>query len=288
MTATRESRGSRKSGLNCSSNLSIVQSHQLLIRFLVNKSAVEVGSSKTMDRIDDDAAESGTSTAQQDGQGSDRDGNERGAKRRKVQGQNKNRNFPQARDRGPKMCRGWEKSGECDRPGNCRFAHSWKSYFTTRPKDIHHDPDAGTKFTTTPPYLVVPDPVLGGDENDPVGSRIDTSTVCPVKRDLGWCPYGMKCRFLGDHIKRVSTADDDAAATASSSSSKPTPYLRYAGWELTDHAGPEEKEGWKQGETNWQNPEVIRQLRFQSVRHPVQSPLRSLHLLGCQADARAT
>lgn len=224
-------------------------------RYLVDVSAVEVGSGSGIHRIDDDAAESGTSTAQPDA----RDG-DRGAKRRKTNGggkggggQNKNRQFPQVRDRGPKMCRSWELKGECDRPSNCRFAHSWEEYFKTKPQDIHHDPQAG--FTVEPPYIQIAQGVSGGD--DIVGRRLDTTTICPVKKDLGWCPYGMKCRFLGNHLIKVEAPKEGEKAGPANE--------EYAGWRLTDHIEPEQKEGWRQGETNWQNPEVIRQLRTQSV-----------------------
>lgn len=220
----------------------------LTARFLIDKSAIEVGSSSTLHRIDDDAAESGTNPAQSDARG---DG-ERNAKRRKMHGQNKNRQFPQSRERGPKMCRAWERTGECDRPSTCRFAHSWEDYFKTKPQDIHYDPTA--TFSTTEPYIAIGDCVNGG--GDIVGMRLDTSTVCPVKRDLGWCPYGMKCRFLGDHLKKVEGVGEGGKGSA---------HEEYAGWRLTDNVGSEQKEGWRQGETNWQNPEIIRQLRFQSV-----------------------
>lgn len=222
---------------------------ELMGRFLIDKSAIEGGSSTALHHIDDDAAESGTNPAQAQVRG---DG-ERNAKRRKTHGQNKNRQFPQVRDRGPKMCRAWERTGECDRPSSCRFAHSWEDYLKTKPQDIHHDPAA--TFNTTEPYIVIGDCVSGGD--DVVGMRLDTTTVCPVKKDLGWCPYGMKCRFLGAHLKKVDSEVEAEKGPANE---------QYSGWRLTDNVEPEQKEGWRQGETNWQNPEVIRQLRFLSVR----------------------
>lgn len=153
------------------------------------------------------------------------------------------------------MCRGWETTGTCDRPSNCRFAHSWEPYFQTKPLDVHYDPSA--TFNTAEPYIVIPDGVAASD--DVVSSRLDTTTVCPVKRDLGWCPYGMKCRFLGAHLRKV---DDTEAKDLGANE-------QYAGWRLTDNVDPEPKERWRQGETNWQNPEVIRQLRFRSVRFAV-------------------
>jgi tRNA-dihydrouridine synthase 3 len=96
--------------------------------------------------------------------------------------------------------------------------------------------------------------VNGGE--DIVGVRLDTTTICPVKKDLGWCPYGMKCRFLGNHLAKV---EGETAGPANE---------QYGGWRLTDYVEPEQAEGWRQGETNWQNPDVIRQLRSQSVSLP--------------------
>lgn len=218
--------------------------------------AVEVGSGSGIHRIDDDAAESGTSTAQPDARDA------RDAKRRKTNngggkgaggGQNKNRQFPQVKDRGPKMCRSWELTGICDRPHNCRFAHTWEEYFKVKPHDVHHDP--GATFTIEPPYIQIGQGVSGGD--DVVGKKLDTTTICPVKKDLGWCPYGMKCRFLGNHLVKVEeTKEGEKAGPANE---------QYGGWKLTDHIEPEQARGWRQGETNWQDPEVIRQLRGRSV-----------------------
>jgi tRNA-dihydrouridine synthase 3 len=215
----------------------------------VDQSLANANRSNNVDAIDDDAAETGTSTAQTDSRDGPRD-----AKRRKVQGgkQNKNRQFPVARDRGPKMCRQWELTGICDRPQGCKFAHTWEEYFKTKPQDVHYDPIA--EFQTTPPFVLGNQVVSAGE--DVVGKRLDTTTICPVKRDLGWCPYGMKCRFLGSHLKRVEDGDHSKGAENE----------RYGGWELTDHVELEQKAGWKQGETNWQDHEVIRKLRFHSVR----------------------
>ena len=233
-------------------------------RYLVDKSTANSNRSGNVDAIDDDAAENGTSTAQS---GDSRDG-PRDAKRRKVQGgkQNKNRNFPVARDRGPKMCRQWELTGICDRPQGCKFAHNWEDYFKTKPQDVHYDPTA--QLNVEPPFVTQSEVVSAGD--DVVGQRLDTSTVCPVKRDLGWCPYGMKCRFLGGHLKRVE------------GESKGAENERYGGWELTDHIEPPQKEGWKQGETNWQDHEVIRKLRFHGVSLTIYLICRGLMIVRIQ------
>jgi tRNA-dihydrouridine synthase 3 len=156
------------------------------------------------------------------------------------------------------MCRQWELSGICHRPQGCKFAHSWEEYFKTKPRDIHWDPVS--KFSTTPPFVINDEVVSAGD--DVVGQRLDTTTVCPVKMDLGWCPYGMKCRFLGGHLKRV---EGEGEGEVEGESGKKADNERYGGWELTDNVEPEQKEGWKQGETNWQDHEVVRRLRFHSV-----------------------
>lgn len=224
---------------------------------------MEVGSGSTIHRIDDDAAESGTSTAQPDDR--DQRGGERGAKRRKTErggkggggGQNKHRQFTSIKDRGPKMCRSWERTGVCDRVSTCKFTHSWEDYFKTKPQDIHYDPTA--TFTVEPPYIQIAQGVSAGE--DEVGIRLDTTTVCPVKNDLGWCPYGMKCRFLGSHLTKVEEAKEGEEAAPANE--------QHGGWRLTSHIEPPQKEEWRQGETNWQNPEVIRQLRFKSVSLPL-------------------
>jgi tRNA-dihydrouridine synthase 3 len=151
------------------------------------------------------------------------------------------------------MCRQWELTGECDRPQGCKFAHSWQEYFKSKPQDVHYDPLA--EFNTTEPFVVTKSSEIVQGGEDVVGLKLDPSTVCPVKRDLGWCPYGMKCRFLGSHLRKVSDGDKD----------KGKENERYGGWELTDHIIPEETKGWKQGETNWSDWEMIKKLRFHKV-----------------------
>lgn len=144
-------------------------------------------------------------------------------------------------------------SGVCDRPQGCKFAHSWEEYFKTKPQDIHYDPTA--EFSTTVPFVKQSEIKTGGE--DVVGMRLDTSTTCPVKKDLGWCPYGMKCRFLGDHLRKVEDPAGDKG--------KGLENERYGGWELTNHQEPTGEAGWKQGETNWSDWDTIKKLRFHKV-----------------------
>lgn len=40
-----------------------------------------------------------------------------------------------------------------------------------------------------------------GDE-DALGKTVDLGTRCPVEEDLGFCPFGWRCRFLGGHLRK--------------------------------------------------------------------------------------
>ena len=144
------------------------------------------------------------------------------------------------------MCRQWEQSGVCERE-ECRFAHSWSEYFTTKPLDIPYSSDLA--LSTHPPYVAEKERTVGGE--DDVGRTLDLSTECPVYKDIGWCPYGWRCRFLGAHIKRLN---DPGEAGPS----------RVGQWQII---GREEMKAskWVRGETNWTDYDVVGSLRSGAV-----------------------
>ena len=175
-------------------------------------------------------------------------------------GQNKARKIPVMQDQAVKMCRSWEVKGICDRDQvNCRFAHSWEEYFSVKPPDIH--------WEKSPTILGDPDDdqfvkgkarAEGSKEgsDDLVGRSLDLSTECPVVADLGYCPYGWRCRFLGGHVRRWT---DVAKGEKSDGSS------RVGQWELTGREGLRDKGKWDRRETNWSDYDTIATLRGSSV-----------------------
>lgn len=142
------------------------------------------------------------------------------------------------------MCKAWETTGECSRGDNCKFAHSYAGYFEVKPQDIHHEVKGA--FSTEPPFATFQDRLAGGE--DALGKTLDLNTECPVYVDLGYCPYGWRCRFLGGHIRK---AQDDGA----------TSNTRMGEWELSCKTEPSDVEEGKNGEINWPRHELISDLR---------------------------
>lgn len=89
----------------------------------------------------------------------------------------------------------------------------------------------------------------GGGEDDIIGRAIDLRTTCPVYQDLGYCPYGWKCRFLGGHVKRAVEGDEGNGG------------VRSGGWVMGCETVKEEEGGWKGGETNWPAHQIFAALR---------------------------
>ena len=216
---------------------------------------------------DDEAEASGTrggASGHYDGRdrqngGDGGNGEGRDKKRRKLgkkeKGQNKGRQFPVLRESAVKMCRAWELGNECTRGESCKFAHSWDAYFSSKPADIHFELD-GALFGE-PEYVRPVDRIVGGE--DVVGRTLDLATKCPVYADLGYCPFGGRCRFLGGHVRKV-----DGGAT----SNDPT---RVGEWEILGVKAKEEEgeEGeWKRKETNWPRGNICQRLRNSETPFP--------------------
>lgn len=89
----------------------------------------------------------------------------------------------------------------------------------------------------------------GGE--DAIGKTIDLATQCPVYSDLGYCPYGWRCRFLGGHVRRAEGEGSDSRT-------------RFGGWELVGLPESEDQET-KNDEVNWPKPGVMNQLKKNQV-----------------------
>jgi len=154
------------------------------------------------------------------------------------------------REAGVRTCRAWEQTGTCPKEA-CKFAHGWDGYFKTKPPDIHHE--CAAMMGEVPPYVKEKERMVGGD--DELGKTVDMGTECPVLSDLGYCPYGWRCRFLGGHVRWSSSesAGDEGATE------------RIGDWELLGKQG-ESSGSWRNRETNWSNLNVMSSLRGNSVR----------------------
>ena len=201
---------------------------------------------------DDDAAEAQTSTASAIPDARDQKRRKPNKRDKERTGQNKARSFPVVREASAPMCRAWEQTGVCAKEG-CRYAHNWSGYFAVKPHDIHYRTAAG--ISGKPPYVEESERAAGGE--DEVGRTVDMETECPVLSDLGYCPYGWRCRFLGGHVRRFH---DTKGADGGSRD-------RIEDWQLLGKKG-EGSGSWRNRETNWPDHEVIWKLRNNSVCGP--------------------
>ncbi|ORY32093.1 tRNA-dihydrouridine(47) synthase [NAD(P)(+)] [Naematelia encephala] len=232
--------------------------------YLINSTpTVETASSSALNDsnghlngTEDDAAESRGATDQ------------RSAKRQKTRGQNKSRTFGHVQESNIRMCRRWEH-GECQHGEACKFAHSWDGYFAVKPVDL--------RWTTSEAQLAG-QRVIGGE--DEVGKTLDLGTKCPVKEDVGYCPFGWRCRYLGGHVKRLD-ADSESQGQSQGQRQK----SRIGAWELEGQEEDRDNQ-WRRGETNWPNMKVINSLKNFSYEYPFSE--KYLHKIEPHRDPRLT
>ncbi|OCF31486.1 tRNA-dihydrouridine(47) synthase [NAD(P)(+)] [Kwoniella heveanensis BCC8398] len=247
--------------------------------YLINPtSTVDQASTADLNGLSaDDIAEGATapsSSGHRDGR-DDRDNRDDNNKRRKPnkkerKGQNKARHFPIIREAAIRLCKQWETTGTCSRgEGNCKFGHSWDGYFELKPADI--------PFNLTPeykddalPYVIQKEREVGGE--DPVGRTIDLSTSCPVYKDLGYCPFGWRCRFLGGHVRRIMDGEEDVKKDGEG------PVTKMGGWELLNFSTDDAQGNgvWKAGETNRPEFDLIAKLKRNEYDFPFSRAYLSL------------
>lgn len=125
-----------------------------------------------------------------------------------------------------------------------------------KPNDISYRPD--WLLVGEAPFVVTGERVVGGE--DVVGKTLDLDTVCPVLKDLGYCPFGWRCRFLGAHVKRTTAPVDGEEKEKEAG-----PEKRMGDWQIEHWVQSEVENGWKQKETNWPEQEVLNALRRSTV-----------------------
>jgi tRNA-dihydrouridine synthase 3 len=112
----------------------------------------------------------------------------------------------------------------------------------------------------------------GGEEGDVVGRGLDLNTQCVVYEELGYCPFGWRCRFLGGHIAKVDDGILGKVVDAVKGEGE-----RFEGWESRGHNRVEAdelgKDGWKMKERNWAKADVLAKLKQSEVssNHKCQS-----------------
>ena len=95
-----------------------------------------------------------------------------------------------------------------------------------------------------------------------VGRTVDFATKCPVLSDLGYCPFGWRCRFAGAHVQKVQPDGDGSKEMEGQGAD-----AKQAGeWRIScDLKEREVREGWKLGETNWPDGSLLTKLRSDKV-----------------------
>ncbi|PCH37586.1 FMN-linked oxidoreductase [Wolfiporia cocos MD-104 SS10] len=159
---------------------------------------------------DDDAAEGSTSHApgrnDRDDAAPDSEGGKRltGAQRRKMskeerknkRGANKGRRFQKVRDE-VELCWRVAIGKDCEFGDGCRFTHDVAAYLAAKPRDVHFP--SLSDLSVSPPVVHVP--ANDGMEGEG-SSSISSTTTCPVFERTGECRHGLKCRFLGGHVRQ--------------------------------------------------------------------------------------
>ncbi|WWC85178.1 uncharacterized protein L201_000035 [Kwoniella dendrophila CBS 6074] len=226
-------------------------------------STVESSSNAELNGLDQDDLAEGP-TAGGDARDNKRRKPNNNNNKKERRGANKARSFPVIRETNIKICKQWESTGLCEFGENkCKYSHSWNGYFEIKPSDIYLNSSL-SNLSSEPPYVDILDiETTTVEENDIIGKKINLRTVCPVLKDLGYCPYGWRCRFLGGHIKKVDSNQAESESTG--------PVTTIGKWELTNFATgePENKEErWKHGETNWADYNVIGKLKRNQYDFP--------------------
>ncbi|WOO83651.1 tRNA-dihydrouridine(47) synthase [NAD(P)(+)] [Vanrija pseudolonga] len=194
--------------------------------------------------VDDDAAEAGGSREGGGGGGDKRQKNKKGFKTRTTA-----KGKPKG-EAAIRICKAWETGVECPRGTGCKFQHSWDGYFEVKPHDVNYVPWA--TLVGEEPYVVKSEPVAS-EHDDLIGKTLDLGTTCPVFKELGYCPAGWRCRFLGAHVRRVTGEGPDGP-------------LRLGHWEIGPKEDPAGTEGShiKFKELNWTTPGMLKSLKQNS------------------------
>ncbi|KAH8112384.1 zinc finger dihydrouridine synthase [Phellopilus nigrolimitatus] len=208
--------------------------------------------------IDDDSAENATNHVNGGHRGNREDEDERSGpppekrqklskeEKKKRSGANKGRRFGKMRDE-LELCWKVAVGNTCEFGDECRFTHDIDGYLAQKPRDI--------VFPLSVDSLPVPgvstDECTVVSEDSTIASglppSINSSAICPVFSEKGECRHGLKCRFLGAHVKKSDSGsvelvrDDEKVAQRKIESS----------------------------EVNFLPPNVLKQLRSKKCPQPI-------------------
>ncbi|KAH9988117.1 FMN-linked oxidoreductase [Russula compacta] len=143
-----------------------------------------------------------------------------GAERRKLtkeekkaqRGSNTGRRWAKVRDE-VDLCWRFAGSGKCDFGSECRLSHDIPAYLEAKPGDIFFPSES--MLRNEPPFVSLPSAAAQGSEDSERPSGVDSPTTrCPVFETTGACRIGLKCRFLGGHVRKaedgtVSLVEDE-------------------------------------------------------------------------------
>ncbi|KAH9064603.1 zinc finger dihydrouridine synthase, partial [Lactarius vividus] len=166
-------------------------------------------------QVDDTSTEEGTNrSAQKRGQEDNpNDDNSpkkpklNAAERRKLskedkkaqRGSNKGRRWAKMRDE-VDLCWRFAGSGECDFGSECRLSHDIQAYLDAKPRDIIFP--SASMLSNEPPFVSLPGTAANGTERSEESS-VDPTSRCPIFEATGSCRLGLKCRFLGGHVRKA-------------------------------------------------------------------------------------
>jgi tRNA-dihydrouridine synthase 3 len=81
----------------------------------------------------------------------------------------------------------------------CRSTHNVEEYLAAKPRDLRFPPVSSISIEA--PFVAT----IDGDETivDNQNPSIDFSTICPVFESTGECRHGLRCRYLGGHVRKT-------------------------------------------------------------------------------------
>ena len=80
---------------------------------------------------------------------------------------------------------------------SCRFSHDIHAYLDAKPEDIFFP--SASMLNNDPPFVSLP----STDANEMERPEESSVILCPVFEAMGSCRLGLKCRFLGAHVRKA-------------------------------------------------------------------------------------
>ncbi|KAL4247532.1 tRNA-dihydrouridine(47) synthase [NAD(P)(+)] [Abortiporus biennis] len=153
---------------------------------------------------DDDAAEGSTGHANGRNSNFSGEGGSTGPQRGKLskedrkakRGANKGRRFQKVRD-DFELCWKIASGKDCEFGAECRNTHDIDAYLSQKARDIHFP--STSELLDSPPFVK---PRPDAEMIDAQSPSLDFNTICPVYAVRGECKHGLKCRFLGAHVRK--------------------------------------------------------------------------------------